>query len=89
MRYVNARLQRYSRDLTYRIYVSDSLQAIANNTKYHVGADGMIEHGMAITARYYDILHPGEPQPEDTRSCEEIASDVWRNAFGVDIDGCI
>lgn len=54
----------------YRVYVSDCLQAIAENTAKYAG-------GSVIKKRYYDVINP---KPVDNRTGEEIAADVIKRA---------
>ena len=48
------------------MYVADTLRIISENTAKYAG-------GGYIKARLADIL---EPRTQDTRSCEEITSDI-------------
>lgn len=50
----------------YRVYVTDALRIITENTARIAG-------GKSITARYADIIEEKKP---DTRTAEEIAGDV-------------
>ena len=66
MRYFKARLIKKTQTLTYRIYVTDSLQAIANNTG-HMGG------GTSVTKRYYEIFDQiRHPRKIETRTSEEV-----------------
>jgi hypothetical protein len=62
MRYALARAKQDSVDKAYRVYVTDALKAIAENTARYVG-------GGYIKARYADLI---EPKPEETRTPEQI-----------------
>lgn len=72
MRYVVARYNEKQRDMAYRIYLTDSLKYIAENTARSVSSDGKY-----LTVRYIDII---EPKPQDNRSGDEIAIDVITRA---------
>ena len=61
-----ARLNEKSRNDAYRIYVTDALRIVAENTARYAG-------GNYIKARYADII---EPKKQDNRTCKEITSDV-------------
>lgn len=61
-----ARLNERSRNDAYRIYVTDALRIMAENTARYAG-------GNYIKARYADII---EPKKQDNRTCEEITADV-------------
>ena len=61
-----ARLNERARDEAYRIYVTDALRVVAENTAQYVG-------GNYIKARYADII---EPKKQDNRTCEEITADI-------------
>lgn len=81
MRYVEARLKNQQREETYRIYLTDALKAIADNTAHYVGFDGLADCGVHLTCSYSEILHPVEEEPqeeEDTRSTAEFVSDLWQ-----------
>lgn len=51
MRYVEARYKKDCRDEAYRIYLSDGLKVLTENTAHFAG-------GSALTMRLYEILHP-------------------------------
>lgn len=50
----------------YRIYVTDALRVVAENTAKFVG-------GRSIERRYIDVV---KPKKQDNRTCEEITADV-------------
>lgn len=66
MRYAVARHKAKERETAYRIYITDGIKCIAENTARYVG-------GQHLTKRYIDII---DPKPEDERSGDEIAADV-------------
>lgn len=68
MRYVLARYNEKQRAEIYRIYITDCLQLIAENTAKRV-------EGQYITKRYIDIVD-GTAQAEDDRDGNEIAVDI-------------
>ena len=74
MRYAMARFQSQQRDLAYRIYVTDCLRIISENTAKMGG-------GSYITAMLSDIINP---KPVDNRSGEEIAADLIKRA-GIEV----
>lgn len=74
MRYAMARYQSQQRDLAYRIYVSDCLRIISENTAKLGG-------GSYITAKLSDIINP---KPADNRTGEEIAADIIKRA-GIEV----
>ncbi len=67
MRYVLAQYRREQEDKAYRIYVTDALRLISENTASSVG-------GKFITARFADVIAP--PKEEDNRTCEEITAEI-------------
>lgn len=66
MRYVMARYESEQRELAYRIYVTDALKQITENTAKFGG-------GGYIRARFADIIHPA---PEETRTSAEIIENI-------------
>ena len=74
MRYAMARYQSQQRDLAYRIYVSDCLRIISENTAKMGG-------GSYITAKFADIINT---KPVDNRAGEEIAADIINRA-GIEV----
>lgn len=74
------RMNEYVREMSYRIYVTDALKSIAENTKFHVASQGMVEHGFSMSARWVDGIFGSNEEPEDDRPCEEIAADIWKRA---------
>ena len=74
MRYAMARFNQHQRDLAYRIYVTDCLRIISENTAKMGG-------GSYITAKLSDIINP---KPVDDRTGEEIAADIIKLA-GIEV----
>ena len=74
MRYAMARYQSQQRDLAYRIYVTDCLRIVGENT-------AKISGGSYITAKFADIINPN---PVDNRTGEEIAADIIKRA-GIEV----
>lgn len=74
MRYAMARFNQHQRDLAYRIYVTDCLRIISENTAKMGG-------GSYITAKFADIINP---KPVDDRTGEEIAADIIKRA-GIEV----
>lgn len=67
MRYVLAQYRREQEDKAYRIYVTDTLRLISENTASSVG-------GKYITARFADVIAP--PKEEENMNCREIVDDI-------------
>lgn len=61
-----ARLNERAKTEAYRIYVTDALRLVAENTARYASGD-------YIKARYADMI---EPKKQDNRTCEEITADV-------------
>ena len=74
MRYAMARYQSQQRDLAYRIYVTDCLRIISENT-------AKMGNGSYITAKFADIINP---KPVGKRTGEEIAADIIKQA-GIEV----
>ena len=74
MRYAMARFQSQQRDLAYRIYVTDCLRIISENT-------AKIGGGSYITSKFADII---KPKPVDDRAGDEIAADIIKRA-GIEV----
>ena len=69
----------------YRVYVTDALMAIADNTTHLVGSQGVVDYGKTINKRWIDALTPQpeeKPQPDDDRPSVEIAADIWDRIRG-------
>ena len=74
MRYAMARFNQHQRDLAYRIYVTDCLRIISENTAKMGG-------GSYIAAKFSDIINPN---PVDNRTGEEIAADIIKRS-GIEV----
>lgn len=61
-----ARLNEKARNDAYRIYVTDALRIVGENT-------ARFASGNYIRARYADMI---EPKKQDNRTCEEITAEV-------------
>jgi hypothetical protein len=69
--------------LSWQIYVTDALMAIAENTTHLVGNEGVVDYGRTLNTRWYDLINsPKEKEPEDNRPSEEIAADIWERIRG-------
>lgn len=62
-------LEEKMKDEAYKIYVTDCLQTISQNTASYVG-------GQAMTRRFIELI---EPKPQDNRTGAEIAADVIKS----------
>lgn len=61
----------------FKVYVSDALMAIAENTTHIVGMQGVVDYGKTIKTRWIDILNPPPKPKEDNRPADVIAADIW------------
>lgn len=76
MRYVLTRYTEYQRDVAYRIYVTNCLRMITENSAKSGG-------GSYIKVSFADILYP---KIVDSRTGDEIARDVIKSA-GLEVIG--
>ena len=74
MRYAMARFNQHQRDLAYRIYGTDCLRMVTENT-------AKMSQGAYTSARFYDIINP---KPVEKRTGEEIAADIIKLA-GIEV----
>lgn len=65
-----ARLNERAKTEAYRIYVTDALRVVAENT-------ARFASGNYIKARYADMI---EPKKQDNRTGDEIVSDIIKRA---------
>ena len=70
MRYAVSRYNQHQREQAYRIYVSDCLRIMTENTAKYAG-------GTHLTRRYADVI---QKKTFDNRSGAEIAADVIQKA---------
>ena len=70
MRYAAARFNQHQRETVYRIYVSDCLRMISENT-------ANFAKGSYVQKRYADFL---KTPTKDNRTGEQIAADVIKKA---------
>ena len=70
MRYAVSRYNQHQREHAYRIYVSDCLRIMTENTAKYAG-------GTHLTKRYADVI---QRKPLDNRSGAEIAADIIQKA---------
>lgn len=66
--YCVSRYKHKQEEKQYRVYITDALMVIANNTARAFG-------GSTVTMRYSDII-----KPQDTRTGDDIAVDVMQRA---------
>lgn len=72
MRYVLARYQQYQRDYAYRIYITDALKFIAENS-----AKNGMRGGNYPSKRWYDLINA---EKIDDKTADEIIADVSERA---------
>ena len=65
-----SKVKQQAKDTAYRVYVTDCLKLIAENT-------ANISRGQYMKLRYYDIIHPAKV---DTRTGDEIVEDIIKRA---------
>lgn len=70
--YVQARQAQYMEELMYRVYVTDALQKIAENTANFAG-------GHIMPYRFYDAVY-GDEKEKEKESAEEIVRNVTSKA---------
>ena len=63
-------LKKQHQEMQYRVYVTDCLKMIAENT-------ANFAKGQYMKARYYDII---TPKKQDTRTGDEIVEDIIKRA---------
>lgn len=71
------------REMSYRNYLTDGIQAIAQNTATYLlpGVGEPIKYGMFLTSRWYEMLHPETAKAkEPEKSGDEIAADIIKRA---------
>lgn len=80
-----AALKADNEEKAFKVYVTDALMAIADNTTHLVGAEGVVDYGKKFEKRWADLITPQEQpeeKPEDNRPSEEIAADIWERIRG-------
>ena len=65
-----SKVKQQAKDTAYRVYVTDCLKMISENT-------ANISRGQYMKLRYYDIIHPAKV---DTRTGDEIVEDIIKRA---------
>lgn len=66
MRYAVERFKQYERDEACRIFVTDALKVLTENTQRFAG-------GRAMSMRYYDLVHPAQEVKQEETGDEIIA----------------
>lgn len=65
-----SKVNQQANDTAYRVYITDCLKLIAENT-------ANISRGQYMKLRYYDIIYPAKV---DTRTGDEIVEDIIKRA---------
>lgn len=81
--YAKAKLEESAENFRYRVYVTDALKLIAENTAKSAG-------GSYLNRRYIDIIGGKTQGTDGSKSAEEIVDEVVKNA-GLEVinGGCI
>lgn len=79
-----AAFQREREEKLYRVYVTDALMALVDNSaRYVIPGVGPVDCGTHLTMRWQDMIREKqEDPPEDPRSCAEIAAGIWDRMRG-------
>ena len=80
-----AAFQLYNEEKLFRVYITDALKAIADNTTvFLVPGVGQIDCGTRILKRWIELEDNAkkEVKKEDPRSCGEIVEDMWKRIRG-------
>ena len=81
-----AAFQSENREKLFRMYVTDTLKVIAENTsKSAVPGVGVVDYGAVLTKRWIELaedIQPKSEEKEDPRTCSEIAHDMWQRIRG-------
>ena len=65
-----SKVNQQAKDTAYRVYITDCLKLIAENT-------ANISRGQYMKSRYYDVIRPAKV---DTRTGDEIVEDIIKRA---------
>lgn len=70
------------KEKAYRIYVTDCLKAIAENTTQHISMDGMVECGSHMPSRWIelvdvDIEKKKKIEEFNNTSADDFVDDMW------------
>lgn len=70
-------IKRLNEEKSYKIYISDALHAVVNNSA-QVAAEQ--RSYISIKKRWIDVITPQKhsQKVDDSRSCKEIVSDMWK-----------
>jgi hypothetical protein len=77
-----AALKKKREELLYRVYITDCLKAIAENTAHYVGTTGLVKAGMTMQSRYADLVLDKQntkgkaPQKEKTQTADEVVETI-------------
>lgn len=71
--------EKYQEEKSYRIYITDCLQTIAENTTHIMGMNGVVDYGRKMTMRWLDLIEPKKKKPDlnETMSCDQIVDKIW------------
>lgn len=67
---------------SYKVYITDCLQAIAENTTHYLTGNGMGDYGRSMPKRWLDIIEPPPKIIEEDIDCNEFVADMWNKAKG-------
>lgn len=73
------------KEKAYRIYVTDCLKTIAENTTHLMGIQGVVDYGSTMPERWVDLVSPDiEKQKKieefNNMSTDEIVDGIWNRA---------
>ncbi len=81
--YCVSALKKKREDFLYRVYITDALKAIADNTAQYVGASGLVKAGTILNKRYAEIVIENDNkakrlEKEEVKTSEEVIETIKR-----------
>ena len=67
----------------YRIYVTDCLQTICENTMHFLGMNGFVDYGAKMNVRWAELENPPTKKEEKKeRTIDEVVDNIWSKIGG-------
>ncbi len=79
--HISAYFRKEQEEILYRAYVTECLRILTENTMHRlIQGVGEIDYGSYMKQSWYDLKAKQSKEREDTRSVDEIASDLMSRA---------
>lgn len=80
--YIIDRVKEETEEKSFKLYVTECLQAISENTTHYLTGNGIEDYGKSLKKRWIDIIEPPQKVEVEDIDIDKAVSDMWDRARG-------